>query len=60
MLGERFDGGPAGVDALAAAMAEDRGTLEDAIEPYLIQQGYVLRTARGRLLSDKARLENWV
>ncbi len=58
-LAERFDGGPAGIEAIAAAMAEDRGTLEDAIEPYLIQQGYILRTARGRLLSDKARLENW-
>lgn len=58
-LAERFDGGPAGVEAIAAAMAEDRGTLEDAIEPYLIQQGYVLRTARGRLLSDKAAQENW-
>lgn len=60
MLNDRFAGGPAGVDAIAAAMAEDRGTLEDAIEPYLIQQGYVLRTARGRVLSDKARFENWV
>lgn len=57
---ERFDGGPAGVEAIAAAMAEDRGTLEDAIEPYLIQQGYILRTARGRVLSDKAKFENWV
>ena len=46
MLLERFDGGPAGVEALAAAMAEDSGTLEDVIEPYLIQQGYVMRTAR--------------
>jgi Holliday junction resolvasome RuvABC ATP-dependent DNA helicase subunit len=45
MLLERFDGGPAGVEALAAAMAEDSGTLEDVIEPYLIQQGYVMRTA---------------
>ncbi len=60
ILSERFDGGPAGVEAIAAAMAEDRGTLEDAIEPYLIQQGYVLRTARGRVLSDKAKMENWV
>jgi Holliday junction DNA helicase RuvB len=40
MLLERFEGGPAGVEALAAAMAEDSGTLEDVIEPYLIQQGY--------------------
>lgn len=60
ILHERFEGGPAGIEAIAAAMAEDRGTLEDAVEPYLIQQGYVLRTARGRMLCDKARFENWV
>lgn len=60
ILHERFEGGPAGIEAIAAAMAEDRGTLEDAVEPYLIQQGYVLRTARGRLLCDKARFENWI
>ncbi len=52
MLLERFAGGPAGVDALAAAMAEDAGTLEDVIEPYLIQQGYVMRTARGRIATQ--------
>ena len=54
MLHDRFDGGPAGVEAIAAAMAEDRGTLEDVIEPYLIQQGFVLRTARGRMLTQMA------
>lgn len=54
MLHARFDCGPAGVEAIAAAMAEDRGTLEDVIEPYLIQQGYVLRTARGRVLTQMA------
>lgn len=54
MVHARFDGGPAGVEAIAAAMAEDRGTLEDVIEPYLIQQGYVLRTARGRVLTQMA------
>ncbi len=54
MLHERFDGGPAGVQSIAAAMAEDRGTLEDVIEPYLIQQGYVLRTAKGRVLTQQA------
>lgn len=54
MLHERFDGGPAGVESIAAAMAEDRGTLEDVIEPYLIQQGYAVRTARGRILTQKA------
>lgn len=53
MLKERFDGRPAGVEAIAAAMAEDRGTLEDVIEPYLIQQGYIQRTPKGRILLDK-------
>lgn len=54
MLIERFHGGPAGVEALAAAMAEDSGTLEDVIEPFLIQQGYVVRTARGRIATPLA------
>ncbi|UIZ58471.1 Holliday junction branch migration DNA helicase RuvB [Acinetobacter sp. SCLZS86] len=57
MLLQRFDGGPAGVEALAAAMAEDSGTLEDVIEPYLIQQGYVMRTARGRIATNMAYLQ---
>ena len=57
MLLERFDGGPAGVEALAAAMAEDSGTLEDVIEPYLIQQGYAMRTARGRIATNMAYLQ---
>ncbi|SEQ61421.1 Holliday junction DNA helicase subunit RuvB [Solimonas aquatica] len=46
---ERFDGGPAGLDNLAAAIGEARDTLEDVIEPYLIQQGYLMRTPRGRI-----------
>ncbi|MFP5358019.1 MAG: Holliday junction branch migration DNA helicase RuvB [Gammaproteobacteria bacterium] len=46
---ERFDGGPAGVDNLAAAIGEARDTIEDVIEPYLIQQGYLMRTPRGRM-----------
>ena len=41
---ENFDGGPVGVESLAAALSEERGTLEDVIEPYLIQQGYLVRT----------------
>ncbi len=44
---DAFDGGPVGVESLAAALSEERGTLEDVIEPYLIQQGYLVRTARG-------------
>ena len=51
---ENFDGGPVGVESLAAALSEDRGTLEDVVEPYLIQQGYLVRTARGRMVSAKA------
>jgi len=46
---ENFDGGPVGVDNLAAAIGEERGTIEDVIEPYLIQQGFMMRTPRGRM-----------
>ncbi|MEY4762163.1 MAG: hypothetical protein RLZZ200_2019 [Pseudomonadota bacterium] len=46
---EKFDGGPVGIDNLAAAIGEDSGTLEDVVEPYLIQQGFLMRTARGRM-----------
>ena len=45
---EKFDGGPVGVESLATALNEDRGTLEDVVEPFLIQQGYLMRTPRGR------------
>jgi len=55
-LMEKFNGGPAGVEALAAAIAEDSGTLEDVVEPYLIQQNMVMRTARGRIASPQAYL----
>ena len=51
---DSFDGGPVGVESLAAALSEERGTLEDVIEPYLIQQGYLIRTARGRMATAKA------
>src|SRR5262249_37259339 len=47
---ERFDGGPVGIESIAAAIGEDRGTLEDVIEPFLIQQGFLVRTARGRMV----------
>ncbi len=53
---EKFDGGPVGVDSLAAAIGEERGTIEDVIEPYLIQQGYITRTARGRIATRHAYL----
>jgi Holliday junction DNA helicase RuvB len=51
---EHYDGGPVGVDALAAGLAEPRDTLEDVVEPFLIQQGYVGRTPRGRVANRKA------
>ncbi|MEJ1096982.1 MULTISPECIES: Holliday junction branch migration DNA helicase RuvB [unclassified Pseudoxanthomonas] len=51
---DSFDGGPVGVESLAAALSEERGTLEDVIEPYLIQQGFLIRTARGRMATSKA------
>jgi Holliday junction DNA helicase RuvB len=51
---ESFDGGPVGIESLAAALSEERGTLEDVVEPYLIQQGYLIRTARGRMATLKA------
>ncbi|TAK54790.1 MAG: Holliday junction branch migration DNA helicase RuvB [Gammaproteobacteria bacterium] len=50
----RFEGGPVGIDSLAAALGEERGTLEDVVEPFLIQQGYLMRTARGRVASRLA------
>jgi Holliday junction DNA helicase RuvB len=48
---EKFDGGPVGVESLAAAIGEERGTIEDVIEPYLIQQGFMMRTPRGRVVT---------
>ncbi len=51
---EKFDGGPVGVENLAAAIGEERGTIEDVLEPYLIQQGYIIRTPRGRMATRSA------
>ncbi|MEO5623316.1 MAG: Holliday junction branch migration DNA helicase RuvB [Dokdonella sp.] len=51
---ENFDGGPVGVESLAAALSEERGTIEDVLEPFLIQQGYLVRSARGRMVTRKA------
>ena len=53
---EKFDGGPVGIESLAAAIGEERGTLEDVLEPYLIQQGFMMRTARGRVATRNAYL----
>lgn len=51
---ERFDGGPVGLDSIAAAIGEERGTIEDVLEPFLIQQGFLHRTPRGRIATQKA------
>lgn len=51
---QKFDGGPVGIDSLAAAIGEERGTIEDVLEPYLIQQGFMMRTLRGRVATRSA------
>ena len=53
---ERFEGGPVGIDSIAAAIGEERDTLEDVIEPFLIQQGFLVRTARGRMVTRASYL----
>lgn len=53
---EKFDGGPVGIESIAAAIGEERGTIEDVLEPYLIQQGFIMRTARGRVATKNAYL----
>ncbi|MCH8533057.1 MAG: Holliday junction branch migration DNA helicase RuvB [Saccharospirillum sp.] len=53
---EKFGGGPVGVESLSAALSEERDTLEDVVEPYLIQQGFLVRTPRGRMVTDLAYL----
>lgn len=53
---EKFDGGPVGIDSIGAAISEETGTLEDVIEPYLIQQGYIMRTPRGRVVTQHGYL----
>ncbi len=50
---DKFNGGPVGLESLAASIGEERGTIEDVIEPYLIQQGFIIRTARGRMVTDR-------
>jgi Holliday junction DNA helicase RuvB len=53
---DNFAGGPVGLDTLAAAISEERGTIEDVVEPYLLQQGFIMRTPRGRVLTQNAYL----
>ena len=56
MMIENFQGGPVGLDTLAAAISEERTTVEDVLEPYLLQQGFLMRTPRGRIATHKAYL----
>ncbi|MFT6402144.1 MAG: Holliday junction DNA helicase RuvB [Pseudohongiellaceae bacterium] len=49
---EKFDGGPVGIESIAAAISEERDTIEDVLEPYLIQQGFIMRTPRGRVVTQ--------
>lgn len=51
---DKFNGGPLGLDTLAAAIGEDSGTIEDVYEPYLVQNGFIIRTPRGRVVTDMA------
>jgi Holliday junction DNA helicase RuvB len=53
---DKFDGGPVGIDSIAAAVGEERGTLEDVVEPFLIQQGFLMRSSRGRIATKSAYL----
>ena len=53
-IADKFDNGPVGLDTLAAAIGEDPGTIEDVYEPYLIQNGLIMRTPRGRVLTQSA------
>ena len=53
---QKFDGGPVGIESLSAAIGEERGTIEDVIEPYLIQQGFLMRTPRGRVATRSSWL----
>ena len=52
---EQFNHGPVGLDALASSLGEEKTTLEDILEPYLLQQGFIQRTARGRMSTEKLK-----
>jgi len=54
LIAENYGGGPVGIETLSAALSESRDSLEDVIEPYLLQQGLIQRTPRGRMLAQKA------
>ena len=55
VIEEYYGGGPVGIDALSATLSEDRTTIEDVYEPYLLKEGYLIRTPRGREISEKAK-----
>ncbi|HQF76136.1 MAG TPA: Holliday junction DNA helicase RuvB C-terminal domain-containing protein, partial [Syntrophales bacterium] len=54
LLIDKFNGGPVGIDSLASSLGEERNTIEDVYEPYLVQEGYIVRTARGRIATKAA------
>ena len=54
VLIDKFEGRPVGLDTIAAALGEDAGTIEDVYEPYLLQEGFLMRTPRGRLATPRA------
>jgi Holliday junction DNA helicase RuvB len=56
VIQDYYAGGPVGIEALCATLSEDRSTIEDVYEPYLLKEGFLLRTPRGREISEKARL----
>ena len=56
LIGEKFAGGPVGIETLSAALSEEKDTLEEVYEPFLIQEGLVIKTPRGRMITDAARL----
>src|SRR5690606_14119610 len=55
VIADYYNGGPVGIEALAATLGEDRGTIEEVYEPYLLKEGFLLRTPRGREISQRAR-----
>ena len=54
---EKFNGGPVGIESIASSIGEEVGTIEDVIEPFLLQEGYVKRTSRGRIVTEKTYQE---
>ena len=55
LIAEKFSGGPVGIETISAALSEDRGTLEEVYEPYLLQQGLLQKTPRGRIVTERGK-----